>query len=330
MVMPGRSYTYGSGYRYGFNGKENDNEVKGEGNQQDYGMRIYDPRLGRFLSVDPLTAKYPELTPYQFASNTPIQGTDFDGMEVYYAADGSLLGKVGTNTQVMVVNKEFVTYAPQTIADINRPPSASDFLSFSGQSLSKMVLADNSKAVGMTNAELNTRAFLTLLRRSEHDGEEPLAYNALFGGGTFTDKSYEENPKGYTDHPMKPVKKWGLTADAAGAYQILGKTWKNVIKPLNKPADFGPKEQDRAVLTLINEQEKYNTNKAGTLNDIKSGNIESAISKLKGTWTSLPGAKEQLIDMSQARDIFKESIRNELRGQSAIATQQGKLLPSNQ
>lgn len=37
-------------YRYGFNGKENDNEVKGEGNQQDYGMRIYDPRLGKFLS----------------------------------------------------------------------------------------------------------------------------------------------------------------------------------------------------------------------------------------------------------------------------------------
>jgi RHS repeat-associated protein len=68
-------------YRYGFNGKENDNEVKGEGNQQDYGMRIYDPSLGRFLSVDPLTKKYPELTPYQFASNRPIDGIDLDGLE---------------------------------------------------------------------------------------------------------------------------------------------------------------------------------------------------------------------------------------------------------
>jgi hypothetical protein len=46
-AMPGRTYTAAS-YKYGFNGKENDNEVKGEGNQQDYGMRIYDPRLGRF------------------------------------------------------------------------------------------------------------------------------------------------------------------------------------------------------------------------------------------------------------------------------------------
>ena len=57
--MPGRRYSAGSQYRYGFNGKENDNEVKGEGNQQDYGMRIYDPRLGRFLSVDPLARDYP-------------------------------------------------------------------------------------------------------------------------------------------------------------------------------------------------------------------------------------------------------------------------------
>ncbi len=82
--MPGRTYTSGSGYRYGFNGKENDNEVKGEGNQQDYGMRIYDPRLGRFLSVDPLTKEYPWYTPYQFAGNTPIQAVDLDGAEPTY------------------------------------------------------------------------------------------------------------------------------------------------------------------------------------------------------------------------------------------------------
>ncbi|QHS58053.1 deaminase domain-containing protein [Chitinophaga agri] len=68
-------------YRYGFNGKENDNEVKGEGNQQDYGFRIYDPRIGKFLSVDPLTPKYPGLTPYQFASNRVIDGVDLDGLE---------------------------------------------------------------------------------------------------------------------------------------------------------------------------------------------------------------------------------------------------------
>jgi len=92
-VIPGRTYLspvggVGGGYRYGFNGKENDNEVKKDldgnpnvGTQQDYGMRIYDPRLGRFLSVDPIFKQYPELTPYQFASNTPIQAVDLDGLE---------------------------------------------------------------------------------------------------------------------------------------------------------------------------------------------------------------------------------------------------------
>ncbi|HEY9259743.1 RHS repeat-associated core domain-containing protein, partial [Chitinophaga sp.] len=77
----GTSTTGTGGYRYGFNGKENDNEVKGEGNQQDYGMRIYDPRLGRFLSVDPLSPKYPWYTPYQFAGNNPIKFIDMDGLE---------------------------------------------------------------------------------------------------------------------------------------------------------------------------------------------------------------------------------------------------------
>ena len=80
-MMPGRKYQAGSWYRYGFNGKENDNEVKGEGNQQDYGLRIYDPRLGKFLSTDPLTKSYPWYSPYQFAGNNPIKFIDLDGGE---------------------------------------------------------------------------------------------------------------------------------------------------------------------------------------------------------------------------------------------------------
>jgi hypothetical protein len=65
--------------------------VKGWQNQQDYGMRIYDPRAGRFLSVDPITAEYPELTPYQFASNRPIDGVDLDGKEWELSTEGQKL-----------------------------------------------------------------------------------------------------------------------------------------------------------------------------------------------------------------------------------------------
>ena len=79
--MPGRKYAADGVYRYGFNGKENDNEVKGEGNQQDYGMRVYDPRLGKFLSVDPLTKEYPWNSSYAFAENDVIRNVDLDGAE---------------------------------------------------------------------------------------------------------------------------------------------------------------------------------------------------------------------------------------------------------
>jgi RHS repeat-associated protein len=82
MTMPGRKYSQtSSSYRYGFNGKENDKDA-GEG-VQDYGMRIYDNRLGKFLSVDPLSTSYPFYTPYQFAGNKPIKYIDLDGAEEY-------------------------------------------------------------------------------------------------------------------------------------------------------------------------------------------------------------------------------------------------------
>lgn len=80
MTEPGRSYTANnSSYRYGFNGKEKDPNITSE--DYDYGFRIYDARVVRFLSTDPLTKKYPELTPYQFASNRFIDGIDLDGLE---------------------------------------------------------------------------------------------------------------------------------------------------------------------------------------------------------------------------------------------------------
>ncbi len=79
MDIPGRQYSSTNGYRYGFNGKEKDN--KDGVVQYDYGFRIYDPRLVRFKSVDPLSGSYPYFTPYQFASNNPIANIDLDGLE---------------------------------------------------------------------------------------------------------------------------------------------------------------------------------------------------------------------------------------------------------
>ncbi len=110
MLMPGRKFDAGSSYRYGFNGKENDNEVKGEGNQQDYGLRVYDTRLGRFLSVDPLAKDYPWNSTYTFAENDILRNVDLDGGEkkevitrYWQNSDGIIL----SNTYTLDSHNEF-------------------------------------------------------------------------------------------------------------------------------------------------------------------------------------------------------------------------------
>jgi RHS repeat-associated protein len=80
MQMPGRKYSVSSAYRYGFNGKELDKELMGT-TTYDYGFRIYNPGIARFLSVDPLSGSFPFYTPYQFAGNKPVWCIDLDGLE---------------------------------------------------------------------------------------------------------------------------------------------------------------------------------------------------------------------------------------------------------
>ena len=70
-------------YRYSFQGQEHDDEIKGEGNSYDFGARMQDPRLGRFLSIDNFTSKFPSQSPYSFACNTPIMGIDVNGDSLY-------------------------------------------------------------------------------------------------------------------------------------------------------------------------------------------------------------------------------------------------------
>ena len=75
-----------------------------------------DPKdLARFISVDPLTKKYPELTPYQFASNTPIQAIDLDGLEAFIVH-----GTTQTKTGVYFTNEakeQFKRLAGNTTID---------------------------------------------------------------------------------------------------------------------------------------------------------------------------------------------------------------------
>jgi RHS repeat-associated protein len=78
MEMPLRQ-SGSNDYRFGYNGMELDNEVSGNGNSYTTEFRQYDPRLGRWKSLDPLMAKFPWQSPYCAMNNNPISLVDPTG-----------------------------------------------------------------------------------------------------------------------------------------------------------------------------------------------------------------------------------------------------------
>lgn len=119
----------------------------------------------------------------------------------------------------------------------------------------------------------NIQAFLWMLRVSEGTSG-PDGYSMLVGGGLFD---------GFDDHPriMVDLPRLGIKSSAAGAYQILRRTWDGVRGKLGL-MDFSPASQDAAAVELIRQR--------GALADVKAGRFVSAVEKCKKEWASLPGA----------------------------------------
>ncbi len=117
----------------------------------------------------------------------------------------------------------------------------------------------------------NLRAFLIMIQYAEGTyGKE--GYNKLYGGSLFQDLS---------KHPNTRSTKWGITSTAAGAYQILNKTWNEIQPKLNLP-DFSAVSQDKAAIELIRRRK--------ALEDVYAGRFMQAIAKCRKEWASLPGA----------------------------------------
>ncbi|MCB9183734.1 MAG: hypothetical protein H6591_07430 [Flavobacteriales bacterium] len=84
-LLPDRNYSSTTDtYRFGFNGMPSDEEFAGERNSYDFGARIYDPRVARWLSLDPLAKKYASESNYCYTSGNPILFVDKDGKDRTY------------------------------------------------------------------------------------------------------------------------------------------------------------------------------------------------------------------------------------------------------
>lgn len=78
--LPGWNYHSVLGYRYGFQGQEHDDEITGTSTQIAFKYRIEDARIGRFFSIDPLTASYPHYSSYSFSGNRLIDMIELEGL----------------------------------------------------------------------------------------------------------------------------------------------------------------------------------------------------------------------------------------------------------
>lgn len=109
MEIESKSET--SDYDFGFNGMYKDDEIKGEGNSYDFGARMYDPRVGRWLSRDPRAHDYVPLSPYHFGLNNPIYFIDTDGEVIIDANGNEVTVKYDDQGNVSGFNDDI---APQT------------------------------------------------------------------------------------------------------------------------------------------------------------------------------------------------------------------------
>ncbi|WP_354682653.1 glycoside hydrolase family 104 protein [Cupriavidus necator] len=127
----------------------------------------------------------------------------------------------------------------------------------------------------MTQAASNRAAFLLMIRSAEGTAGAN-GYRTLFGGGLF---------ESYADHPRQVVTALSngkpISSSAAGAYQILRRTWDSIAPRLGL-TDFSPASQDAAALQLIRD--------AGALGDVDAGRFALAVRKVRKIWASMPGA----------------------------------------
>lgn len=218
-LMPGRKYNAGE-YRFGFNGKEKNDEVTGvTGATYDYGFRIYDSRISRFLSIDPLFRDFAFWTPYQFGGNTPIQALDLDGLEILDFR--ALLTAKVTKVEI----GKIISYEISLVNGENNQHVHSKLNSYTSRPIYKKIETQQLTQTHYTGALAGSNGKLGELSKAQkYSNNNPTASNTAAGGSAalFVTKTLYEftniNRETFAEDVYKSLEAFGKAFSAVAKY----------------------------------------------------------------------------------------------------------------
>ena len=241
MQMPGRQYSNGSSYRYGFGGKEKSDEISGEGNAYDFDARMYNPRIGRWFSTDAHPKAFS--SPYNYVQNNPVNRVDPDGNDDihFYFVTNSV-----TKTYGIGVNQRSATYVTHSsfvyVEKNNRPDKFYQHnISGGSERVKQFYPFDEGSRSGLTQSSMPFSC--GLINRNDRDVHTlSKYYDASPQFKSYLDKrrsapgfQYTENGRNYNntfDPNRKNFNFWGKvssTAETAADLLMLGRAAISIV-----------------------------------------------------------------------------------------------------
>lgn len=147
----------------------------------------------------------------------------------------------------------------------------------------------NQAVVALQDPRVN--AFLDAVIRPGEGTAGAGGYRQIYGGPTFSDMSHHPNRRvcAYLRSINKTV-----CSTAAGAFQFLYSTWAPIQRSLGLP-DFDVQSQRLGAAELLRQN--------GSLAALRADDIQTAITRSRPTWTSLPGASQSFASRTMASAV---------------------------
>jgi RHS repeat-associated protein len=277
-LLPGRNYSSDS-YAHGFNGMRKDDEMHGPtGTSYDFGERIYDARIARFFSIDPIYQKYHWMSPYVFAANNPIYYVDVYGMgpeppKTINRSNGSFMGlhfkSDGNGNSVTksgdVINTQGWVVRTMMSLQAKKGVEVSAFVLKSPEGALSYFIQDHSKNDRTTSPDLPEVAITPTGTFLEFDG---VKYEVVAALHTHPREEYDSNAPSVED---------AIYADERGVSSyVIGPDYVTKTMGFDDYMSKGFDETKTGDGYSLTDEQTAQNHRVASLGDVRSGKFDIA------------------------------------------------------